>query len=695
MPNLLFEVGVEEIPASYLDPAIRQIEDVLEKGFKDAGLGYGPIQTTATHRRLVAFVEGLADRQKSRVEDVSGPAAKVAFDESGKPTKAAMGFARGQGIAVEDIVVRETPKGKYCFAVKKVEGKKAMELLPSILTSAITSIGFPKSMHWLDPNFHFARPIRSVLALLGSKVVPLEVNGVKSGRITHGHPFEAPQPIKIESADLDLYKRVLRQAKVIVDTAERRVMIEKALADYLRPHGSSLAEIELLEEVTYLIEYPLVAEGSFAEEFLSVPACVLEAAMMEHQRYFPVRDAQGRLLPKFLTVANRSRGDMDLIRKGNERVLQARLADARFFWEEDKKRRLEDRVVQLKGVYFQRGLGTYFDKTCRIESLAEEIARAAGLSSQEVTAARRAAHLAKADLVTQMVGEFPPLQGRMGGEYARVDGEPPLVYTAISEHYMPRTGASALPSTRVGAVVSLADKLDNAAGCFALDLAPTGSQDPFALRRQTQAILRMIQANGFHVSLESIFKSALAGLPDNVDKTQKTLDALRGFFRDRLYQMCLDAGHRYDIVNAVLAAGFDDVTEFFRRLAVVSGLSKTDKWGGLVEVVERTFNIGKKADARGEVAEALLREPEEKTLWSLYCAHADEIAGLAASKDYERASLRYYEVFAQPVHVFFEKVYVNVDDAAVRNNRLLMLRKINELYSREIADLSQIVVERK
>ena len=327
-----------------------------------------------------------------------------------------------------------------------------------------------------------------------------------------------------------------------------------------------------------------------------------------------------------------------------------------------------------------------------------------GLGPDEVAAARRAAHLAKADLVTQMVGEFPSLQGRMGGEYARVDGEPPLVTTAIAEHYMPRSATSALPSTRVGSVVSLADKLDNAAGCYSLGLAPSGSQDPFALRRQTQAILRMVEANKFHLSLDAALGKALAGLPANVDRSPQTLDALRAFFRDRLYQMCLDAGHRYDIVNAVLACGFDDVTEFHRRLAVVSALSKTDKWLGLVEVVERTFNIGKKADLprtdsvrgeRGEVSPALLKEPEEKALWWLYSAHADEIAGLVAAKDYQRASLRYYEVFAGPVHVFFDKVYVNVDDAAVRNNRLLMLKRINELYSRGIADLSQIVVERK
>ncbi len=695
MPNLLLEIGAEEIPASYIEPALKQLSDALSKGLADAGLPFQKILTTATHRKLVAFVANLADRQESRVEQVAGPAAKVAFDAEGKPTKAALGFARGQGIPVEELIVRDTPKGKYCFAVRKLQGKQAEELLPAILAAVVTRMSFPKSMYWLNPETTFARPIRSILALLGERIVPLAVAGVQSGRLTHGHPFEAPGPVEITRADFEQYKHALLQAKVVVDVAERRALIETTLNHRLHEHGSKLREIELLDEVNYLVEFPCAMEGRFSEEFLTVPACVLEAAMMEHQRYFPVRNAAGNLLPRFLVVANRTGAAADLIRTGNERVLCARLTDARFFWAEDKKTRLEDRIERLKGVYFQRGLGTYFDKTTRVEAMARRIAQAVGLSAPEADAAQRAARLCKADLVTQMVGEFPSLQGRMGGEYARVSGEPQAVCSAIAEHYQPRTASSPLPSTRAGAIVSLADKFDNVAGCFALGLAPSGSQDPYGLRRQTQGILRILEANQFHLSLELAIQSALSGLPNNVNKAPETLDALRGFFRDRLYQMCLDTGHRYDIVNAVLAPGFDDVTEFFRRVRTVSKLSTTDRWLGLVEVVERTYNIGKKADTRGDVAQALLREPEEKTLWTLYAAHSGEITGLVEAKDFEGASLKYHDVFAAPVHLFFDKVYVNVEDEAVRNNRLLLLRKINELYSRGIADLSQIVVERK
>ncbi|MBI5125990.1 MAG: glycine--tRNA ligase subunit beta [Planctomycetes bacterium] len=687
MGNLLFEIGTEEIPSGYISPALRQMEGLFKEGLRENRLGCAKVVTMATPRRLSLYAEGIPERQPPLVEEIQGPAARVAFDKEGQPTRAALGFAKAQGVEPNELKTKETPKGAYVFAIKTHAGEETMRLLSPLLTTVVRSLGFPKKMKWKGPGLLFARPIRWIVALLDQDVIPLELNGITSGRTTFGHPFLSGKGLSIKRADLDTYKETLRKEKVLVDVEERKALLREGITSILAQHGSQLKEEELLEEVTFLVEYPCAVECTFPEEFLRVPQEVVETVMKEHQRYFPVEDAQGRLLPRFVVVTNRGPREATSCIEGNERVLKARLADAKFFWEEDRKVSLWKRLEGLKEVVFHEKLGSYWERVERIDRLSGYLALRLGLGPAERETLHRSARLCKADLLTQMVGEFPKLQGVMGYHYAREEGEREEVARAILEHYLPRFAGDRLPETQLGVLLSLADKFDALCGCFSIGLVPTGSQDPYALRRQAQGIIRILEDENLNLSLKESLVAALENFPGR----GTTLKELLEFFRDRLYQTFLERGYRYDIINAVLAAGFDNIADFSRRLGVISRLSQTHEWQGLVTVVERTFNIGKKAVATGEVEEELLQEKEERQLWELYQRHRDKILSLIDKGQYEEASMEYYTSFAQAVHNFFDKVFVNVEDQRLRNNRLLLLKNINELYSARIADLAQIV----
>ncbi|MFN3466104.1 MAG: glycine--tRNA ligase subunit beta [Candidatus Brocadiales bacterium] len=687
MSNLLFEIGTEEIPSGYISPALRQIEELFKEGLKGNRLECARVVTLATPRRLSLYAEGIPEKQPPLVEEVQGPAARVAFDKEGQPTKAALGFAKAQGVEPKDLKTKDTPKGAYVFAIKTHAGEETARLLPPLLTTMIRSLCFPKKMKWKGTNLLFARPIRWIVAILDQEVIPLELNGITSGRTTFGHPFLSGKSLPIKRADLDTYKTTLRKEKVLVDVEERKALLRGGINKLLEPYGSQLKEEELLEEVSFLVEYPCPVECTFPEEFLKVPQEVVETVMKEHQRYFPVEDARGRLLPRFVVVTNRGPQEAASCKEGNERVLKARLSDAKFFWEEDRKVSLWKRLEGLKEVVFHEKLGSYQERVERIDRLSGYLALRMGLGSGERELLHRAARLCKADLLTQMVGEFPKLQGVMGYHYAREEGEKEEVAIAILEHYLPRFAGDRLPETQLGTLLSLADKFDALCGCFSIGLVPTGSQDPYALRRQAQGIIRILEDKNLNLSLRDSLEAALENFPGKGTTLQELLE----FFKDRLYQTFLEKGRRYDIINAVLAAGFDNVADFSRRLGVISRLSQTDRWQGLVTVVERTFNIGKKAMATGEVEEKLLQEKEERQLWELYQRHRDKILSLIDKKQYEEASMEYCDSFAQAVHAFFDKVFVNVEDQRLRNNRLLLLKGINELYSMRIADLAQIV----
>ena len=703
MTDLLFEIGAEEIPASYIDPALNQMKTLFAEQAKKHHLEMRSIYSTGTPRRLTLFVQGLPQKQESVTEEIQGPSAAVAFDKAGNPTKAGLGFAKSQGVDIKDLQIKKTLKGEYCFAMKKIEGHETLHVLPDLLPAIIRNISFPKSMKWKGSDLFFARPIRSLLALFGDQVVPIEINGIKADRFIFGHPFLSGKKIEISEADWELYKKLLKQEGVVVDMTERRETLRTKITQLMTPYGATIDDEELLDEVTNLVEYPNAIECCFDEEFLDIPADVIETSMKEHQRYFPIKKKKEKLLNKFIAVLNRNESNADTAIQGNERVLKARLSDARFFWKEDRKTPLIKRVEDLKNLAFLEKLGNYHDRTNRILKLSKYLSTQLTLPHEEIELVKRAAELCKADLLTQMVGEFPSLQGIMGRGYAEWDGEEKSVAIAIAEHYMPRFATDNIPTSRIGAIVGLADKFDTISSCFALDLIPTGSQDPYSLRRHTYGIIRIIEEHGFTLDIGEILYTALDLLPLFEQKADsryhpvildKLVPKIKEFFKDRLFQINIERGYRYDLVNAALKAGigFDDIHNFSQRLKVLSLMSQEKWWPDLVTVVERTFNIGKKANSSGSVNERILAEPEERKLWDVYKENDEAVRKLIGEKKYEEASRTYCNSFAKPVHAFFDRVFVNVEDENVRSNRLSLMKTINELYSQKIADLSEIVM---
>jgi len=694
MVDFLLEIGTEEIPAFSLEPACGDLLDKTLAALDEEGLTVSGSRTAATPRRLALFVSGLPERQADREEEVSGPPEKAAFDKDRNPTKAGSGFARGQGATVEEIEIRDTPKGRYCFVRKRIKGRSTAEVLAGLLPAVIGSVHFPKSMRWaVGGTTTFSRPIRRMAALLGDEVVNFEINGIATGRQVEGHPFLAPGAFDLETADFDAYLAGLKERFVIADVNERRGLVRGGVEKVLEKYGSTLTETQLVDEVTNLVEFPCVVEGTFDESFLELPAEVIKSAMMDHQRYFPVEDGAGKLLARFITVINRNEQHAHKIREGNERVLSARLADAAFFLREDRKTSLADRVADLEGMVYQEKLGTYGRRVERLEKLALRLAEGLGLSADEIADCGRAARLCKCDLTTEMVGEFPNLQGTVGREYALMDGEKQAVALAIEEHYMPAFAGDRLPDSKVGKVLALAEKFDTVVGCFGVGLSPTGSQDPYGLRRQALGILRIVLEAGLEVSLRDTIRFAASNLPDGLPAPELLESRVLDFFWDRLYHMSVDRGYRYDLVNAALATGYDNIHDFQKRIDAIKTLSAEPGWDELVTVVQRTFNIYKKAGDLGEVVEDKLEAPEEKELFRLLRTEAPAIEELLAGGDLLSASRKYAAVFVAPVHTFFEKVFVNVDDVTVKNNRLALMKTLNQLYTTHIADLSQVVMD--
>ena len=697
MPDLLYEIGVEEIPAGYIKPAIQQLETAMLRELAAANLDHGDVHVTATPRRLVIVVANVSDRQPDMEQEVSGPPVKAAFDADGNPTKAALGFAQSQGVDVADIQQRETERGLYCFVRKNVIGRPAVEILSAILPKITRQISSPKSMLWPGGEGPFARPVRWLLALFGNDAISFTIFGLASGRTTEGHPILDPGRFEIATADLADYRESLRQRSIIVDMEERTEFVKAGLETVLNDMGGILApealEADLIGEVVNLVQYPSVTLGTFHPDFLKVPPSVIKAAMMEHQRYFPIlaTDSGHELSPHFVVVSDRGPEPSDKIRVGNEEVLGARLADARFFYEQDGKTPLADRVAGLSGVAFLKGLGSYAEKAARLETLSRHVAEALELDEAIPDSVARAAQLCKGDLLTEMVGEFPKLQGEVGRIYALRDGESETVAMAIAEHYLPRSADGALPTTPAGNALSLTEKIDNLVSCFALGLIPTGSADPYALRRQSQGAARIIEASGRHLRLSALFEKALALLPEPHNQNSEAISKLMDFVRDRVFQMALDRGAPHDLINAALGVGFDDLLDFWMRLDALRTLATEASWQPLVVAVERTANISRDAVADETVNPAAFTEALEKELWGLVEAHEDDILRLEKERKYVEASQRYAEVFSTTLHQFFEDVFVNVDDLDVRNHRLQLLRRINALYTERIADLSQIV----
>lgn len=686
--TLLFEIGTEEIPAGFIIPALSFMEGFIKKGFSENRVGHGKIYTYGTPRRLAILVEDVSETQRDKVEEVMGPPASVAFDQEGKPTKAALGFAKSQGVEVEDLKVKETPKGGYVYVVREEKGGKTADLLPDILERLVRSIPFKKSMRWGDRETRFARPIHWFLALFGKKTVNLEIEGIKSGSITYGHRFMAPHPIELE--DPKDYLDAMKEGRVIADHRVRRDLIWEQVQKEARSVGGfPQKDEELLGEVNFLVEYPVATCGSFDSEFLELPSEVLTTTMKEHQKYFPVFDEERKLMNHFVVVNNMLGPDMGVITQGNERVLRARLADARFFFEEDKKVPLVEMFEKLRDVVFQEKLGTSYEKAMRFRQLAVFCAHKVAPEKKELV--DRTALLAKADLESQMVYEFPELQGIMGREYAKIQGEPREVSLGIYEHYLPRFAGDDLPSTVTGALVGIADRVDSIVGCFGIGLIPTGSEDPYGIRRDALGVIHVILHKGFRLSLGELIDKALELLGGKVEREPSQVKAdVLSFLRQRLYHLWVSEGFRHDLVDAVLSASFDDLVAARRRLEALSEFSQDPSFEALMTTFKRVVNILPKGYSREEVDPARMEQEEEKALYQALLDLEGQVKELVDREDYLGA-LKTIATLKERVDAFFDGVLVMAEDEDVRNNRLSLLKRISNLFM-GLADLSKVVV---
>ena len=691
--TLAFEIGTEEIPAFDLDQATKQLEKMAPEALDAARIPHGAVEVYSSPRRLIVLAHDVADETEALVEEHKGPSAKIAFDAEGNPTKAASGFARGKGVDVSALELREVDGTPYVYAVKNIPASPVRELVPGVLEGLITGISWPKSCRWGVRTEDFSRPVRWLVALLDDEVVPVEFAGLTSGRATRGHRVLAPGEHEVATASQLI--DVVRAAFVVPSQAEREAAVRAGVAAIEERTGAR-AELpaKTLLEVVNLCEYPTVLMGTFDEEFLQVPEEIIVDAMLMHQRYFPLYDAEGKLTNHFIVVSNGDPKAADVITGGNERVVRARLSDAKFFYDEDRKRPLESYVEKLDTVVFQEQLGTVRAKTDRIVALADHLAAAAGLSEGDAADAHRAAFLCKADLVTNAVVEFTSVQGVMGAYYAEASGENEQVARAIGDHYRPRFSGDEPPASLVGKVVATADKLDTICGLFAVGQGPTGSSDPFALRRSALGILTMLTGEGQGAALEVSLVDAIDASLDAYEKGGIDFDraAVRAevidFFITRTKVMVRDAGNGADTIDAVLAVGVQEPVEFIRRVAALetARAEEQEAFDDLATAYARANNL-RDASLGVEVDESLLTEVEH----ALSCAvvQAEGRVSRALEADDYPAALAELASLRKPVDLFFERIMVMDEDEALRANRLRLLNRFVAVFE-NVADFGKM-----
>jgi len=693
MADLLFEIGAEEIPAGMVPPALAQLATDLARALDEARLAHGEVRSVGTPRRLAVWARGVAPRQADARSEALGPPVAQAFDAEGKPNQAALGFARSQGVEVSALERAQTPKGER-LAVRRVEkGRKAEVVLPGLLERLMAGVRFRKAMRSRREDVTFARPVRWMAALYGGKVVKVRFGELVSGGVTHGHRFLAPRALRLGGSPED-YLAKLRKAKVIVDPEERRALVLKDVAAAARKAGGVLRPDEsLLEQVTFLVEHPTAVAGEFERSNLDLPAEVVISEMRNHQRYFAVVDRAGKLKNRFVAVSGTPVRRPDVARHGFERVLRARLADARFFFEEDRKRKLRDRIEDLGRRTYQARLGSELDRVHRIGAVAGAIARTLGKEAM-VSDVLEVSRLCKTDLGTGMVGEFPELQGTMGAHYARLEGLKPEVADGIEDHYKPVGSSADMPRNDLGAVVGLADRLHSLVGIVGVGEKATGAADPFGLRRSAIGILRILLARGYRMSLATAVEQtldALAGVKLAADRAvvaEQVLDFLRGRLR-ALWAEEFDA----DLVEAVLAAGFDDVVDARQRLEALAQAKTRPDFVPLALAFKRVANIREKAGPAGTVSfdPTLLREAAETQLAGELERVEGEVADLRGRRDFPGV-LRAVASLKPSVDRFFDEVLVMADDLALRANRLALMKRASDLFS-DIADFRKIQAE--
>lgn len=677
MKSLLLEIGSEEIPARFVLRGLQILREEIVKLLENSSIKYGNISEYATPRRLAIYIEGISDKQKDRTVETMGPPRRVAFDDKGVPTKAAIGFAKSLNVDIDTLKIVQTDRGEYISVTIEEKGRAVKDVLSEGLPKILSSLQLPKTMRWGSGSLRFFRPIRWILAKFGDESIPFDIDGINSSDVTYGHRFLSPEAIRVKNPSD--YLSLLSKARVVVDHTERKKIISEGLKKLESEKNMKVHEDEeLLDLVTFLVEYPTLVLGGFEDKYLELPKELLITVMRTHQKYFSTEDRHGNILPHYIVVSNTRPENNDTVRKGAERVLRARLEDARFYFAEDRERPLWDYIDELKNVTFQEKLGTLYDKLERIKSLCSFIADK--LCFQQKEKLLRTATLSKADLVTGVVGEFPELQGYMGKIYALSSGEDEETATAINEHYLPKSAGDAVPDGEIGTIISLADKIDNIASFFHLGLIPSGSEDPFALRRQAAGIINILQGKDYPLTPDILADKALEGLP--VLPADKTIlsGKIMQFFNQRLEGMLLSQGYSYDVVNAALAVKMINMKDLKYRIDAISELKNKTSFPPLLIAAKRVYNILAKVQPAA-VNENLLNDPSEKELFN--------VAGEVRNKIAKNIFIALYEL-EKPINIFFDSVLVMDKDEKIRNNRLALLYSIKNIFD-SLGDFSRIM----
>ena len=690
MKSLLLEIGTEEIPAGYIEPALEFLSSALLRKMTDVRIEHGSAQVFGTPRRLAIEVQQVEDKQKSLTSEVLGPPEKVGFDNNGKPTTAALKFAEKVGVSVNALTIKETSKGRYVCARVAERGLATRTLLKTILPEVILTTPFPKTMKWAELNITFARPIHYIVALLGDQIIPFEMGNTKSGRYSFGHYFMKPGKIKISSSDD--YVKTLKDAQVVIDFEERRKLVENEINKAAKDVGGKVLPDEALIDINKnLVEFPIATAGNFDKSFLEIPGEILITAMRHHQKYFAVVDDNGNLMPNFIAVNNTRTKDMKLVATGHQRVLRARLSDAQFFFKSDVKESMDEWVERLKGVLFQAKLGSMYEKVQRIQKIAAYLADAVGQKPNVKNQVLRAAWLCKADLVSQVVYEFPNLQGVMGRNYASIKKEPKAVAAAIEEHYRPTYSGGPLPESEIGGLLSIADKIDSICGFFSVGLVPTGASDPYALRRQGIGIIQIMNDRGFSFSLKQLIEKSLEiyGIK-GAKKIKEIADPVYTFIQNRMTYRLVEEGFSKDVIAAVADTDTDHVPNVWNRARALQDLKAAADFEPLAVAFKRVVNIIKKADlpAKKKVDEKLFEHESEKALYSAYQDLKGKVSNHIAKGHFDRA-LREIAKLRDPVDAFFDGVMVMSKEKKIRNNRLSLLGLISDLFGL-FADFSKI-----
>ncbi len=684
--ELLLEIGTEEIPSSYILNGLRQLKELCKNMLNNNRIDFGDIETYGTPRRIVLIIKDIADKQKDTVLEIKGPPKSVSFDKNGNPTKAALSFVKKNDAKIDDIEIIKTPKGEYLFLRRSIAGEPTFEVLKKQIPIIISNISWPKSMRWSDINFFFARPIHWILCLLDNEIIPFEIAGVKSGNQTLGHRFMSSGPLVIRN--LEDYLNKIKGAYIILDPEKRKDMV----LDLIKRAASSIGGIpdsdpELLDTVSNLVEYPFAICGGFAKRFLELPEPVIITPMKEHQKYFPVYDHNKRLMPNFIAINNTIPKNTELVKKGHERVLKARLADAEFFFKEDQKIPLVNRLEELKHVIYHAQLGSSYEKIERFTKLAEYISNI--LIPEKIEDVRLVCRLCKCDLVTLMVSEFPDLQGIMGREYAKLEGYPKHICDAIYEHYLPIGSFGELPKSELGAIVGIADRMDTICGCFAIGIKPSGSADPFGLRRHALSIIRIIENMNWDFSFKDFLNYTLDILKDTISFNLDVEREILIFFKDRYRYMMIRKGFPSDIIDAVLSVSFDNIALIKDRIIQLQNfIHQSENFEEIVLTAKRVRNILNKQKDKYEVDESLFQIIWEKKLWESYIKIKERMNYYLNNKDYFNA-IKQLSYIKKPVDDFFDNVEIlTKENKTLRTNRIALVQHIEMLF-KEIADFSK------